>query len=475
MTISKEMMELLRVPIGSKGKVRGWPKWNKEREAAGINPDDETANMSPSEAIAYRLLREHGFVPKQTFYDTVFEGRELKNPGASLQQIMFRLKSKLPESIGSTVVSVRSQGNSGYVLAALGKEQETIEKYRREEEARLMATAASQAAIRASKTVTGQIEALFTLGKDVTTDDIFNAVFEGKTTQNNQTRISRALRILEERLKEKGQTIVSGARNGRKVYVSVRVEDAEKVKDELAKKRAAGRTPKKRITKTDGTIERRLRTEKAALSMSPPEIILEEDVEVNIYPLDNSGEEDGTEATPNHRLSFLDSGMRNKKMPPEEIRATWQRIAWDTTEMFLSRMIFFGISGEKISLEKNLEVILDASLPKERLEMFKKSTTISLPDLINEIRRTIEEAWTQTITPEQAESAYMDRKYVRILRHRNTLKKQNASIESVLKSLYEHFGLDIPAEYERAVSPYEETLPSKFRSRPPSHGYKRLD
>lgn len=80
-------MELLRVPIGSKGKVRGWPKWDEERKAAGINPNDETANMSPSEAVAYRLLRESEFVPNQTFYDTVFEGRQLK----TLEQVFSKL------------------------------------------------------------------------------------------------------------------------------------------------------------------------------------------------------------------------------------------------------------------------------------------------------------------------------------------------------------------------------------------------
>jgi len=114
-------------------RTKGWPIWDAARKEAGINPNDETANMFPSEAVAYRLLRDAKFVPNQTFYDTVFEGRKLKKPLLSLNQVIIGLRRKLQESIGATVVSVRSEGNSGYALAALGERQETIERYRKED------------------------------------------------------------------------------------------------------------------------------------------------------------------------------------------------------------------------------------------------------------------------------------------------------------------------------------------------------
>jgi len=426
-------------------RTKGWPIWDAARKEAGINPNDETANMFPSEAVAYRLLRDAKFVPNQTFYDTVFEGRKLKKPLLSLNQVIIGLRRKLQESIGATVVSVRSEGNSGYALAALGERQETIERYRKEEAVRRRSTVDSRTAIRASRTVTGQIEILLSLGREVTTDDIFDAVFEGKKTQNNLTRISRAMWILEERLNKKGQTIVRGIINGRRTYVRIRLEDVEKVKDELAKKGATCRTPKAKTIKTGETIGRgRQRAE--------PEIILEEDVRADI-----------SESV----------RIRKKRMSPEEIQAAWQRIALDATEMFLSGMAMLGILNNEVGLERNFEVILSASLPEERLAMLRKSTKISLPDFINAIRRTVEDAWTQPITPEQAEGARMDRRYVRILRYRDILKKQRASIGLVLRVIYEHFGLDIPAEYETAISPYEKTIP-KFRHKRPSHGKIKL-
>lgn len=364
------------------------PRWDAAREAAGINPNDETVNMSPSDAIVYRQLSGEKTVTMEMLAKAIRPDAEFGKARRDLNQSLIRLRKDLPSLINKSVVNVGTPKHAEYLLVEVGKEQEAIERYATE--------------------------------------------------------------------RERGATEESAGLTS---------EDVNKVRNELAKKGTTGRTPKLTTIKTGGTIDRgRPRKEQMALSISPPEIILEEGVEVDIIALDAT-------SIP---LPISDSArIRNKRMSPEEIRATWQRIAWEASEMFLSRMAILGILKEELGLEKNFEVIIRASIPEERLAMFRKSTEISLPDFINAIRRTVEEAWAQTITPMQAGHAYMDKKYIKILGHRDTLIKQHASIEFVLKSLYEHFGLDIPAEYETAVSPYEQTI-LKFRYGHPSHGRLKL-
>ena len=269
MTMGKELLGVQHDPLR---RSRG--RWVKAREAAGINSNDETANMFPSEAIAYRLLRDAEFVPRQTFYDTVFEGRQLKAPRASLDQVMRGLRNKLPKSIGATLVSVRSEGNSGYALVALGKEQETIERYAREREERATEEAERQRQSKESSMPKAILLGHLPLGTAVISTDLFHLMYPDAKLTSAREQTSRLIRETKRDIEAKGETILGRWTEDGYVYIRTRVDDAEGMRAEIASQRPA-RRPSRDIKPRE-----------------TPEITLEEDVEVDIISLDDPEEPD---------------------------------------------------------------------------------------------------------------------------------------------------------------------------------------
>lgn len=223
---------LLEVSHGSEKKDR----WSATRKATGINPNDETANMSPSDAIVYRQLSGEKTITNDALGKILRPNADPKRADALVRESLVRLRRLLPNTTNKSVVNVGTPNHGEYLLVDVGEEQATIEQYARERAVKLAAALDSRAAIRASKTIVGQIEALLNLGGEVTTDVIFDAVFGGRRTQNNLTEISRAFRKIGQKAQEKGQTLVRSRVGKYTIYTKVNSRGAEKVKDELTKK-----------------------------------------------------------------------------------------------------------------------------------------------------------------------------------------------------------------------------------------------
>ncbi len=227
-------------------------RWASAREAAGINPNDETANMRPSDEIIYRQLSEEKPVTNGVLAKALRPTVEFSKARASVFQALVRLRRILPQSINRSVINVGTLGHAEYLLVEVGKEQETIERYKKEEAWQKVPREALTAA-NVRITLTDQIDALLADGKEVTTDDVFGAFFEGKRTQNGLTQISRTIKVLRERAEAKGETILGLRKGGEYVYVRVRIDHVDRVRAEIGTQTPAHpHEPKPRRVEREG-------------------------------------------------------------------------------------------------------------------------------------------------------------------------------------------------------------------------------
>ena len=146
--------------LGVDGPARpGWgseasnKRWSLLRKAAGINLNDETAKMSPNDAIIYRLLSEERAVTVITLARTLRPDAEFRRANASANQNLINLRRILPGAINRSVVNVGTPNHAEYLLVEVGKEQETIKQYARERERRAAEEAAETARLKASRTI----------------------------------------------------------------------------------------------------------------------------------------------------------------------------------------------------------------------------------------------------------------------------------------------------------------------------------
>ncbi|OGH16159.1 MAG: hypothetical protein A3C30_02800 [Candidatus Levybacteria bacterium RIFCSPHIGHO2_02_FULL_40_18] len=135
-----------------RGWAARWARWAPLREKAGINPDDETADMYPSDARTYKLLSEEEPVTCNQLARTLYPDLDIKKAKSSaVSQSMARLRKMLPSLINRSVVNVGTPRHAEYLLVEAGREQEVIERYAREREEKQAETTPSRLRVRAAE------------------------------------------------------------------------------------------------------------------------------------------------------------------------------------------------------------------------------------------------------------------------------------------------------------------------------------